>query len=281
MTEHPKYLLTTDLDGTLVFENEISAADRQALAAWRAAGHLAATNTGRSIAAARFCLDHSDTQWDYHILNSGAVITDANYQPLYAKSIPQELVAEVYELLKDEEEVGVFATTLDTRDLRLAFNFTGTAHPWIMDFFEPTTIEDLAQHSVVGMPIWVYRDDFAISALLNRILEVFQGRLACHRNGRYLDIAPIGCTKQSGTEWLLNHLVAEGHLNEEFAAALTVCAMGDNFNDLPMLEVADQAATFPHAPEAVQQAMRARPGGRVCATGGEFLTQLLVESAGE
>ena len=47
----PRRLISTDLDGTIVFNGTISLRDREAMARWRAAGNLLVINTGRSVSA--------------------------------------------------------------------------------------------------------------------------------------------------------------------------------------------------------------------------------------
>ena len=47
----PRWLISTDLDGTIVFNGTIPLRDREAMARWRAAGNLLVINTGRSVSA--------------------------------------------------------------------------------------------------------------------------------------------------------------------------------------------------------------------------------------
>ena len=47
----PRRLISTDLDGTIVFNGSIPLRDREAMARWRADGNLLVINTGRSVSA--------------------------------------------------------------------------------------------------------------------------------------------------------------------------------------------------------------------------------------
>ena len=60
-------LLSTDLDGTIVFNAAISREDLDAMARWRAAGNLLVPNTGRSVSALRTALDGSHLTFDYSV----------------------------------------------------------------------------------------------------------------------------------------------------------------------------------------------------------------------
>ncbi|MDK8870991.1 HAD hydrolase family protein, partial [Corynebacterium macclintockiae] len=63
-------LMAFDLDGTILFADGIRPADAEAVARWRAAGNLAVTATGKSIAATRFALRGTGVEFDYHVLNT-------------------------------------------------------------------------------------------------------------------------------------------------------------------------------------------------------------------
>ena len=60
MTGGVRRLLSTDVDGTIVFDRAISPADVAAMRRWREAGNLLVMNTGRSISALRSALDGFD-----------------------------------------------------------------------------------------------------------------------------------------------------------------------------------------------------------------------------
>ena len=111
-------LLSTDLDGTIVFNAAISREDLDAMARWRAAGNLLVPNTGRSVSALRTALDGSHLTFDYSVLYTGAVLVSSDYSVLRASTLPDGLAEEILDLLQGEDGVTVFATTLDG-DLQL------------------------------------------------------------------------------------------------------------------------------------------------------------------
>ena len=111
-------LLSTDIDGTILFNATISRADLEAMARWRDAGHLLVPNTGRSVAALRSALGGPGLDFDYSVLYTGAALTGGDYDVLEARTLPDGLAEEVLDLLEGETGVTVFATTLEG-DLQL------------------------------------------------------------------------------------------------------------------------------------------------------------------
>ena len=72
----PRRLISTDLDGTIVFNGTISLRDREAMARWRAAGNLLVINTGRSVSALEHVVVPMGLEFDNAILYTGAAIVD-------------------------------------------------------------------------------------------------------------------------------------------------------------------------------------------------------------
>ena len=110
-----------DLDGTLLFDRTIDPANVQAIHRWQQAGNLAVCATGKSIFATKLALDKTGVTFDYNVLYTGAVVTDAEYNILHAQTLPVSVVRACYERFKEEPGVAIFATTL-THDYRLADN---------------------------------------------------------------------------------------------------------------------------------------------------------------
>ena len=72
-------LLSTDIDGTLLFNATISPTDLAAVTRWRDAGNLLVPNTGRSVAALRSALRGYDLAFDYSVLYTGAALIGPDY----------------------------------------------------------------------------------------------------------------------------------------------------------------------------------------------------------
>ena len=102
---------------------------------------------------------------------------------------------------------------------------------------------DCVRHEAIGDRIRLYTGD-------TNYQELASAEIALHRTeypGRdlcILDILPAGCSKASALE----------RLAELRGISLQqVLAIGDNWNDLPMLEAAGQTVLMSNAPEALKE----------------------------
>lgn len=231
-------LLTLDLDGTLVFDRKVSGRDKEALDRWRAAGHLLAINTGKSIFAADSVLAPSDVRFDYCICFTGAVLTDDRYHPYLVHPLPQQVVAAVAADLA-AEPVNVYATTIDN-DWVIVSNLSRGST--ILSVFTRMDPADIHHHEFIGVPI-LTSDDAARDELAQGLTERWRGVADCHRNQDFLDLVPAGCSKGTGLRDLLTGPLA--------GQAVEVWSVGDSWNDIDMHRVADHAICLPWSPPEV------------------------------
>ena len=231
-------LLTLDLDGTLVFDRRVSARDRDALQRWRAAGHLLAVNTGKSIFATDSVLRPDGVEFDYCICFTGAVITDGSYEPSLVRYLPRSVVADVAAELEGEP-VNVYATTLDN-DWVLVENITSQSP--ILSVFTELDRTHLGEREFVGIPILAVDDELR-DELQARLSARWAGVADCHRNQVFLDLVPAGCSKGSGLRDLLT-----GPLG---GRDVEVWSLGDSWNDIEMHQEADHAICLPWSPPEV------------------------------
>lgn len=239
-------LLSSDLDGTLIFDRSISATDAEAINAWQRSGNLAVCATGKSIEATRLALTDSGLAFDYYVLYTGAVVTDRDYNVLMSHTLPNAMVSDIVEKLTGEPGLSIFATTLETNDVRFSSTMDAGLSTGILQYFDPMTVEDIPNHTFVGIPLWVSGED-NIQRLHTWILDNYGEVIDCHRNQDFLDIVPAGCTKGSGLGWLMRHLRSStGETYETYS-------FGDSWNDIDMHQWADHSVSFPHSPEEIQQ----------------------------
>lgn len=242
-------LLATDLDGTILFPEGLRLADLAALKKWQAQGHLAVSCTGKSIDATKHALRSApDFQFDFHVLYTGAVICDRNWQVLQAHTLPAELVRQVAQFLQRFDNLAVFATTLTTPDLKLWDKLAPGQSTHILSKFVPLKPEDIAKHTFVGVPIWV-PDAQLIDQVYAALTKEFGDQLAVVKNQTFLDIIPRGISKGTGLKALQTYLA-----QTQGATAWETYSFGDSWNDLDMHHWAQHSYSFPYSPTEVQQA---------------------------
>ena len=106
-------LMAFDLDGTILFNRAVESATERAIARWQAEGNLAVSCTGKSIFATQLALNPTAIRFDYHVLYTGAVITDREYRVICHQPLPVSVVLACYEHFSTVDGVALFATTLD------------------------------------------------------------------------------------------------------------------------------------------------------------------------
>lgn len=247
-SSRPRLVLSTDMDGTLLFDGRISEADADALARWRQAGHLVVMNTGRSITALASALEGTGIAYDYAVLYTGAVLLDAVGRVLAARSLPDGLVDEVLEVLSAEDPITIFCTTT-SGDLRLRHTHVeGTA---LLTAFTDSTTADLAGRAVIGIPLHL-GDPSAADRIEAIIAERWGAHLKGARNQDFMDLIPAGVSKGAGLTELLAMLTAPGGVHA--GETLRTIAVGDSWNDMSMHVVADVAVAMDGAPKDVIEA---------------------------
>ena len=145
-------LMAFDLDGTILFNRAVEPANEQAIARWQAEG-----NPGRSRARVEyFCyaagVEPAAIRFDYHVLYTGAVITDRQYRVIYRQPLPVSVVQACYEHFSTVDGVALFATTLDN-DYSLCDRVGSSTN--ILPEFTPLPADDLQNHEYVGVPLWI------------------------------------------------------------------------------------------------------------------------------
>ncbi|MBU5654140.1 Cof-type HAD-IIB family hydrolase [Corynebacterium aurimucosum] len=221
-----------DMDGTVYVNEDITEAVKEAIAAWRAAGNLAISATGKSIANARNTLEPFGVELDYHVLYNGTVITDGDYSILHEEHLPSDVVQAVIDRFTGLP-LNIYLTGLTGAD-QVAWDGLAGRESSMVANTEVVDPGDVAKRSTVLMSLWIPGD-----AELRREVDEWV-RANCDVessfNCDFYDIMPPGHNKGEGLTRLL------GYLGHEEAELYT---FGDSFNDLSMHSIATESFTFP------------------------------------
>ena len=232
-------LIATDLDGTILFNRQVSPEDLAAMERWRRAGHLLVMDTGKSVFATRDALGPCGVSFDYAVAFTGAVLTDGDYRLLSARYLPDGVVQEIVSHLTDISGITVFATTLETDYVLL--NTLGDVSS-ILRVFSPLALTEVADHRFIGVPVRV-PDDAENDRVAQVITECCGSGIELYRNQDFLDVVPAGCSKGQG----LTDLLAGPLTGQE----VETWSVGDSWNDLSMHAVADHGIALPWSPPQV------------------------------
>lgn len=221
-----------DMDGTVYVNEDITEAVKEAIAAWRAAGNLAISATGKSIANARNTLEPFGVELDYHVLYNGTVITDGDYSILHEEHLPSDTVQAIIDRFTGLP-LNIYLTGLTGAD-QVAWDGLAGRESSMVANTEVVDPGDVAKRSTVLMSLWIPGD----AELRHEVDEWVRANCDVESsfNCDFYDIMPPGHNKGEGLTRLL------GHLGHEEAELYT---FGDSFNDLSMHSIATESFTFP------------------------------------
>ena len=237
-----------DFDGTLHHPDEpkgFSPADLAAIRAWREAGHLAISATGRSRSALAYGMRGSTLAFDYQVLSNGAsAATGDNRELIFGYTIDPDVLLAAIDTFGERAGLAIYGTTIGPIDGVFADNTSGVSH--FTEHFTPMTRADIPEHQFAVVPIWVPTDE----ALRREVVawgESLAGNYTVAQNQQYVDIMAPGRTKGAGILELLARLGID-------RANVELFTFGDSWNDMSMHTIADHSHSFTHSPADVRAA---------------------------
>ena len=258
----PRRLISTDLDGTIVFNGSIPLRDREAMARWRAAGNLLVINTGRSVSALEHVVVPMGLEFDNAILYTGAVIVDEDIRVRRSTALPPGVVEDILDFVEGAPGVAVFTTGLD-EDL-LIYDTIGSGSD-LLTLFRPATRRDLDGREVIGVPMR-FTDLEMASRTETYLRRRWDGQAVGFRNQDFIDVVPASASKGAGLRQLVASLSEPpaqdpaGDVASDIAGVsepvepIETWSIGDSWNDITMHQAADHAYALPWSPpEVVEQ----------------------------
>jgi 5-amino-6-(5-phospho-D-ribitylamino)uracil phosphatase len=237
----PIRVIAVDLDGTLLNSYlEISKANRQALAAASERGIHIVIITGRRYHSARPLLDSLSFPVTL-VTSNGAIIRTQSGDLLHHNFLPREIAVHALEAAIDYRP---YAVAIFDRPGRGQVMMQQNASPdgplrWYLKNAQEYLLQvpDLPA-ALPGDPIQVmFGGAPAFLEPLEHLLRESNAGRHVHltwtkyfeRDISLLDVMNLGCSKASALQWLLGQMDCD---------ASEVMAVGDNYNDLEMLQMA-------------------------------------------
>ena len=237
----PIRLIAVDLDGTLLNSHlEISPANRQALATASEQGIRIVIITGRRYHSARPLLDSLPCPVTL-VTSNGAMVRTLSGDVLHRNFLPREVAIQVLEAAVEYRPYAV--ALFDNPGCGQVMMQQNASPDGPLRWYLRTAREYLLQvmdlpTALPGDPIQVmFGGPPAFLEPLERLLCASPAGRHVHltwtkyfeRDISLLDVMNFGCSKASGLKWLLDQMGSD---------ASEVMAIGDNYNDLEMLQIA-------------------------------------------
>lgn len=223
-------ILASDFDGTLFFMKEevkFKKADIRAIDAFRKEGNLFGLCTGRTYQGVKAVM-HDEVEFDFYIINTGAVILDKDLNILYEKLLEEGYGEVIYNEYKDKAAV-IFQGRYSVH----AFN------PFYPHQTRISSLDEI-EGGIHGLSLGFEKEEEAIEAARN-INKKYHGILSAFSNKNFVDVAPFGCSKGQGIDFIKNYFKDK------------IAGIGDSYNDLPMLTHSDVSFTFKTSPLDIQE----------------------------
>lgn len=236
-------ILFSDVDGTLIEKGQaISTKNLDKMKEMQEKGHKIALCTGRNHIDIQPVLNNIEIPYDYLVLCNGSYISDATGKVLFEEHLSKELGTKIiHHLLKDPNIVVAFCydqgcpVYAKGQTKILGLNGLEDCEDDFLDLLE--TVDKFYMLSIH------YKDlNVDMIKKVAQELTTLYPEIETHLNQQYVDIAPLGHSKGTGLQTLLKII---GPVEKSFA-------IGDSYNDLPMINAADCGATFPYALQDIQ-----------------------------
>ena len=244
-----KKILAVDLDGTLTnSEKEITFRTREMLQKMQEAGHIVALATGRPVPGVIPVARGLELKkyGGYVIACNGGLLIDCRTEEIiYEKTLPKNLVAEIFEFA---EQLGLGIYTYAELGI-----VAGTRHDQYMEYASAINHLEIFHPKnpmeMVTGPVYKCMGT-APAELALEIREKFSKRFGdrvtvLRSEPFFIELIPGGVDKTEGIAVLLEKL---GMSREN------VIACGDGFNDIAMVEYAGLGVAMANAQPAVKEA---------------------------
>jgi HAD superfamily hydrolase (TIGR01484 family) len=204
-------IIASDFDGTINYNGKVSDEDKEAIKEFRKAGNKFGIVTGRDVDLAQWIKQENGFEFDFVICCTGGVIKDGDGKIIYAKKGKVDTF--FYDLIEKARELGSNFFAIGDVLLKCYIDMSGQI-PIQLDAIKEFT------HANVGFP---KEENATIFAKF--VKDNYSDKISAYQNGWHVDMPPVGISKVTGV-----YAYASLFDNPE------IYAVGDNVNDLPMIE---------------------------------------------
>lgn len=218
-------LLASDYDGTLRYEPKVVKEDLEAVKRWQQAGNLFVVVTGRSMESFKQELSENDFRCDFIVLNNGGVIYDGMGNCLQVRYLDFDKAMEVIDyihtlpcasyVLNDGYHRHRVVIDASQKDLKYG------------DMPQEKSEQAILEGGKISQIVISLNDEELAATIVRYINEQFSGHIQAYANRNCVDIVPLGVSKAEGLAYVAHYASV---------ADEDVYAIGDSYNDLPMIE---------------------------------------------
>lgn len=218
-------ILASDYDGTFRVDNEVSKENIEAVHAWRKAGNAFGFVSGRSMESIRREIEEHGIEIDFVIGNNGGVIYDKDFTEIKSYYIPFEKAMDITSYLKKESCVS-YVLNNGYHRAKVVLDETKEDSKYANVKLQISE-QDILRGKKIAQIVASLEKSEDGERIANYINGHFKGYACGYRNIHCVDITPHGVSKATGLAYMVKKLQVEKE---------QVYAIGDSYNDIPMLE---------------------------------------------
>ncbi len=243
-------ILASDLDGTLIVNNNISKENIEAIHRLKENGGKFIISTGRTFNGVKNIIDTYPLEYDYLSLCNGGLIIDKNNNVVWDKWVPSKVYKSILEDYYDNEDVIISGD--DSKNVNAVWKGGSNLEKNLSDFnipFKKLSKEEMMSrdNDFKMMSLFTFSEDYHWAEnAKEEIIKKYGEYVEAYRNQFFVDIVPKGCSKGNA---LLKILELEGEVKEN------LYTIGDSFNDLSMIKITPNGYTFNRAEEKLKKSV--------------------------
>lgn len=227
------YLLASDFDNTLLFNDQLKDGDVKAIERFQKKGHLFGICSGRSLTGILNPSLPYGVEYDFYILLSGALILNKDKEVIFERQIPMQLVLDIEKDVECHNSHVVYQDVMYTTDEKSSFRMS----------YVPS-YENLSTDKVSAYSLHFKENELDKAMKTTQYINEKYGEwIVAFQNNEHIDMAMKGCSKGEGMKIIQDYF----KLSDE-----QVHGIGDSWNDLPMLDAIINSYSFDYSHPSVQ-----------------------------
>ena len=204
-------IIASDFDGTINYNGKISEEDKEAIKKFREAGNKFGIVTGRDVDLAQWIKQENGFEFDFVICCTGGVIKNGDGEIIHCQKGKVEDF--FYDLIEESKKCGANFFAIGDTLLKCYVDMNGKI-PLQLDSIKEFT------HSNVG-----FTTEEGATRFAKFVNENYSDKISAYQNGWHVDMPPVNVSKVTGVYAYANMFDSP-----------EIYAVGDNVNDLPMIE---------------------------------------------
>lgn len=233
-------LFVTDLDGTLVEYNNMTDENLEGIKKLNISGELLAVATGRAYNSCAFLKDKYGIKADYLILLNGGLIIDKDGKVVHHKEISYNTVNSIINDIKSDDSVISVETGYTSYVVHGRYK---EDIDW--DGLEYEELENIKDKNLSLISLYYPKSDIEeVEKICRFINEKYSDEIVAYRNTCFIDVVPKGCSKGEGVSYVKER---------ENIDTKNTYAIGDSYNDIPMLKESGHSFTFENVEDGIKK----------------------------